>query len=171
MRCSTGFKSSSKTVIQLCGHTLETKSYKVSEDLVSIHLPLSRTLAGECLFGSCMFLLALFSVDSHSRISTAFVSTYLDQILQLRTVTVLQRAVTRHVSVFVYLDLLLSGSIHGSSQYTLQDQLGNLLPNQAYRKILLQFFHPLLYLIAPVILSLFLSPLKERNHRFPSIIL
>ncbi|OWK09428.1 UBR1, partial [Cervus elaphus hippelaphus] len=46
MRCSTGFKSSSKTVIQLCGHTLETKSYKVSEDLVSIHLPLSRTLAG-----------------------------------------------------------------------------------------------------------------------------
>ena len=82
MRCSTGFKSSSKTVIQLCGHTLETKSYKVSEDLVSIHLPLSRTLAGECLFGSCMFLLALFSVDSHITVSTVFVSTYLDHILQ-----------------------------------------------------------------------------------------
>ncbi|KAG8505315.1 E3 ubiquitin-protein ligase UBR1 [Galemys pyrenaicus] len=46
MRCSTSFMSSSKTVVQLCGHTLETKSYRVSEDLVSIHLPLSRTLAG-----------------------------------------------------------------------------------------------------------------------------
>lgn len=46
MRCSTSFISSSKTVVQLWGHTLETKSYKVSEDLVSIHLPLSRTLAG-----------------------------------------------------------------------------------------------------------------------------
>ncbi|KAB0395433.1 hypothetical protein E2I00_005236, partial [Balaenoptera physalus] len=46
MRCSASFKSSSKTVVQLCGHTLETKSYRVSEDLVSIHLPLSRTLAG-----------------------------------------------------------------------------------------------------------------------------
>nr|XP_035929857.1 E3 ubiquitin-protein ligase UBR1-like isoform X2 [Halichoerus grypus] len=59
MRCSTSFISSSKTVVQLCGHTLETKSYRVSEDLVSIHLPLSRTLAGECLI-FCMFLLALF---------------------------------------------------------------------------------------------------------------
>lgn len=46
MRCSTNFMSSTKTVVQLCGHSLETKSYKVSEDLVSIHLPLSRTLAG-----------------------------------------------------------------------------------------------------------------------------
>lgn len=49
MRCSTSFMSSSKIVVQLCGHTLETKSYRVSEDLVSIHLPLSRTLAGECI--------------------------------------------------------------------------------------------------------------------------
>uniref|UniRef100_A0A2K6EIX3 E3 ubiquitin-protein ligase n=1 Tax=Propithecus coquereli TaxID=379532 RepID=A0A2K6EIX3_PROCO len=46
MRCSTSFICGSKTVVQLCGHTLETKSYRVSEDLVSIHLPLSRTLAG-----------------------------------------------------------------------------------------------------------------------------
>ncbi|XP_052039314.1 E3 ubiquitin-protein ligase UBR1 isoform X2 [Apodemus sylvaticus] len=46
MRCSTNFMSSTKAVVQLCGHSLETKSYKVSEDLVSIHLPLSRTLAG-----------------------------------------------------------------------------------------------------------------------------
>ncbi|XP_021495068.1 E3 ubiquitin-protein ligase UBR1 isoform X1 [Meriones unguiculatus] len=46
MKCSTNFMSSSKTVVQLCGHVLETKSYRVSEDLVSIHLPLSRTLAG-----------------------------------------------------------------------------------------------------------------------------
>ncbi|ERE70842.1 E3 ubiquitin-protein ligase [Cricetulus griseus] len=46
MRCSTNFMSSTKTVVQLCGHVLETKSYRVSEDLVSIHLPLSRTLAG-----------------------------------------------------------------------------------------------------------------------------
>uniref|UniRef100_A0A8C6RL83 E3 ubiquitin-protein ligase n=1 Tax=Nannospalax galili TaxID=1026970 RepID=A0A8C6RL83_NANGA len=46
MKCSTSFICSNKTVIQLCGHTLETKSYRVSEDLVSIHLPLSRTLAG-----------------------------------------------------------------------------------------------------------------------------
>uniref|UniRef100_A0A8C0XLZ1 E3 ubiquitin-protein ligase n=1 Tax=Castor canadensis TaxID=51338 RepID=A0A8C0XLZ1_CASCN len=46
MRCSTSFVSSSKIVVQLCGHILETKSYRVSEDLVSIHLPLSRTLAG-----------------------------------------------------------------------------------------------------------------------------
>ncbi|GAB1286774.1 E3 ubiquitin-protein ligase UBR1 [Apodemus speciosus] len=46
IRCSTNFMSSTKTVVQLCGHILETKSYKVSEDLVSIHLPLSRTLAG-----------------------------------------------------------------------------------------------------------------------------
>ncbi|PNI94589.1 UBR1 isoform 7, partial [Pan troglodytes] len=46
MRCSTSFISSSKTVVQSCGHSLETKSYRVSEDLVSIHLPLSRTLAG-----------------------------------------------------------------------------------------------------------------------------
>ncbi|KAL1785370.1 E3 ubiquitin-protein ligase UBR1 [Sigmodon hispidus] len=46
MRCSTNFLSSPKTVVQLCGHILETKSYRVSEDLVSIHLPLSRTLAG-----------------------------------------------------------------------------------------------------------------------------
>lgn len=53
MRCSTSFISSSKTIVQLCGHTLETKSYRVSEDLVSIHLPLSRTLAGERLFFAC----------------------------------------------------------------------------------------------------------------------
>ncbi|XP_012933891.2 E3 ubiquitin-protein ligase UBR1 isoform X2 [Heterocephalus glaber] len=46
MRCSTSFMTGSKTAIQLCGHTLETRSYRVSEDLVSIHLPLSRTLAG-----------------------------------------------------------------------------------------------------------------------------
>lgn len=49
IRCSTSFITGIKTVVQLCGHTLETKSYRVSEDLVSIHLPLSRTLAGEYL--------------------------------------------------------------------------------------------------------------------------
>ncbi|KAL7992394.1 hypothetical protein Chor_016650 [Crotalus horridus] len=38
--------SRDKTVINLCGHTLEWKQFKVSTDPVSIHLPLSRMLAG-----------------------------------------------------------------------------------------------------------------------------
>ncbi|CAM5121887.1 unnamed protein product [Eretmochelys imbricata] len=46
MRCSTSSRSREKTVLQLCGHTLESKRYRVSVDPVSIHLPLSRTLAG-----------------------------------------------------------------------------------------------------------------------------
>uniref|UniRef100_A0A674J3P7 E3 ubiquitin-protein ligase n=1 Tax=Terrapene triunguis TaxID=2587831 RepID=A0A674J3P7_9SAUR len=46
MRCSTSSHSREKTVLQLCGHTLESKRYRVSVDPVSIHLPLSRMLAG-----------------------------------------------------------------------------------------------------------------------------
>uniref|UniRef100_A0A8C4LYA4 E3 ubiquitin-protein ligase n=1 Tax=Equus asinus asinus TaxID=83772 RepID=A0A8C4LYA4_EQUAS len=61
MRCSTSFMSSSKTVVQLCGHTLETKSYRVSEDLVSIHLPLSRTLAGK--FGIAYYTPRLYDTN------------------------------------------------------------------------------------------------------------
>uniref|UniRef100_A0A8D0GAB6 E3 ubiquitin-protein ligase n=1 Tax=Sphenodon punctatus TaxID=8508 RepID=A0A8D0GAB6_SPHPU len=44
MRCSTSSYSWDKT-IHLCGHTLESRPYRVSADPVSIHLPLSRTLA------------------------------------------------------------------------------------------------------------------------------
>uniref|UniRef100_A0A803YPZ6 E3 ubiquitin-protein ligase n=1 Tax=Meleagris gallopavo TaxID=9103 RepID=A0A803YPZ6_MELGA len=46
MRCSTNGRSREKTVFHLCGHTLESRPYRVSSDPVSIHLPLSRTLAG-----------------------------------------------------------------------------------------------------------------------------
>ncbi|XP_008102293.2 E3 ubiquitin-protein ligase UBR1 isoform X2 [Anolis carolinensis] len=46
MRCSSNNYSWDKTVIHLCGHTLESKRFKVSADPVSIHLPLSRMLAG-----------------------------------------------------------------------------------------------------------------------------
>uniref|UniRef100_A0A8C9L1P9 E3 ubiquitin-protein ligase n=1 Tax=Pavo cristatus TaxID=9049 RepID=A0A8C9L1P9_PAVCR len=46
MRCSTNSRSREKTVFHLCGHTLESRPYRVSSDPVSIHLPLSRTLAG-----------------------------------------------------------------------------------------------------------------------------
>uniref|UniRef100_A0A8C3HHS2 E3 ubiquitin-protein ligase n=1 Tax=Chrysemys picta bellii TaxID=8478 RepID=A0A8C3HHS2_CHRPI len=45
MRCSTSSHSREKIVLQLCGHTLESKRYRVSVDPVSIHLPLSRMLA------------------------------------------------------------------------------------------------------------------------------
>ncbi|KYO28439.1 hypothetical protein Y1Q_0016017 [Alligator mississippiensis] len=46
MRCSTNSHSRAKTFFHLCGHTLEYRPYRVSVDSVSIHLPLSRTLAG-----------------------------------------------------------------------------------------------------------------------------
>ncbi|XP_032917905.1 E3 ubiquitin-protein ligase UBR1 isoform X1 [Catharus ustulatus] len=46
MRCSSNGRSREKTVFHLCGHTLESRPYRVSADPVSIHLPLSRTLAG-----------------------------------------------------------------------------------------------------------------------------
>ncbi|NWW52120.1 UBR1 ligase, partial [Pedionomus torquatus] len=46
MRCSGNGRSREKTVFHLCGHTLESRPYRVSADPVSIHLPLSRTLAG-----------------------------------------------------------------------------------------------------------------------------
>ncbi|XP_021389204.2 E3 ubiquitin-protein ligase UBR1 isoform X4 [Lonchura striata] len=46
MKCSTNGRSREKTVFHLCGHTLESRPYRVSADPVSIHLPLSRTLAG-----------------------------------------------------------------------------------------------------------------------------
>ncbi|XP_066487271.1 E3 ubiquitin-protein ligase UBR1 isoform X2 [Tiliqua scincoides] len=46
MRCSASNCSWDKKVIHLCGHTLESKRFKVSADPVSIHLPLSRMLAG-----------------------------------------------------------------------------------------------------------------------------
>uniref|UniRef100_A0A8C6Y7Q4 E3 ubiquitin-protein ligase n=1 Tax=Naja naja TaxID=35670 RepID=A0A8C6Y7Q4_NAJNA len=48
MRCNNCASNYSrdKAVINLCGHTLECKRFKVSMDPVSIHLPLSRMLAG-----------------------------------------------------------------------------------------------------------------------------
>ncbi|XP_062973720.1 E3 ubiquitin-protein ligase UBR1 isoform X2 [Elgaria multicarinata webbii] len=46
MRCSASNYSRDKTVIQLCGHILQSKYFKVSADPVSMHLPLSRMLAG-----------------------------------------------------------------------------------------------------------------------------
>ncbi|XP_070613913.1 E3 ubiquitin-protein ligase UBR1 [Erythrolamprus reginae] len=48
MRCNNSANNYSrdKAVINLCGHTLECKRFKVSMDPVSIHLPLSRMLAG-----------------------------------------------------------------------------------------------------------------------------
>ncbi|KAI6068262.1 E3 ubiquitin-protein ligase [Aix galericulata] len=47
MRCSTNSsRLREKTAFHLCGHTLESRPYRVSLDPVSIHLPLSRTLAG-----------------------------------------------------------------------------------------------------------------------------
>ncbi|XP_036239822.1 E3 ubiquitin-protein ligase UBR1 isoform X2 [Molothrus ater] len=46
MRCSMNGRSREKTIFHLCGHTLESRPYRVSADPVSIHLPLSRTLAG-----------------------------------------------------------------------------------------------------------------------------
>lgn len=164
MRCSTSFKSSSKTVVQLCGHTLETKSYRVSEDLVSIHLPISRTLAGECLFGFCMFLLALFSRYSYQNqyyFCSQYAQTYSDQILQLKAVTILQRAVTRTSKgatwAFCYLGQLMD-------PYTIY-----LRTNQ---ENLVAVFSPssLPDCTSVFTVSLFLSPLKERNHRFSLII-
>nr|XP_056707151.1 E3 ubiquitin-protein ligase UBR1 [Euleptes europaea] len=46
VRCSANSSSREKMVIHLCGHSLESKHFKVSTDPVSIHLPLSRMLAG-----------------------------------------------------------------------------------------------------------------------------
>ncbi|XP_072842308.2 E3 ubiquitin-protein ligase UBR1 isoform X2 [Pogona vitticeps] len=46
MRCSASNYSWDKRVINMCGHTLKSKRFKVSADPVSIHLPLSRMLAG-----------------------------------------------------------------------------------------------------------------------------
>ncbi|XP_074145507.1 E3 ubiquitin-protein ligase UBR1 isoform X1 [Sminthopsis crassicaudata] len=46
MKCTLNNNSYEKSVIYLYGHTLECKPYRVSTDPVSIHLPLSRTLAG-----------------------------------------------------------------------------------------------------------------------------
>uniref|UniRef100_A0A8D0C1I8 E3 ubiquitin-protein ligase n=1 Tax=Salvator merianae TaxID=96440 RepID=A0A8D0C1I8_SALMN len=46
MRCSGRNCSSNKTVVQLCGHVLDCQRFKVSANPVSIHLPLSRMLAG-----------------------------------------------------------------------------------------------------------------------------
>ncbi|XP_043836500.1 E3 ubiquitin-protein ligase UBR1 [Dromiciops gliroides] len=46
MKCILSCTPSEKSPIYLYGHTLECRPYKVSVDPVSIHLPLSRTLAG-----------------------------------------------------------------------------------------------------------------------------
>uniref|UniRef100_A0A8D2J7Y9 E3 ubiquitin-protein ligase n=1 Tax=Varanus komodoensis TaxID=61221 RepID=A0A8D2J7Y9_VARKO len=46
MKCSASYRSKDKIRIRLCGHTLEARRFKVSADPVSIHLPLSRMLAG-----------------------------------------------------------------------------------------------------------------------------
>ncbi|XP_038596898.1 E3 ubiquitin-protein ligase UBR1 [Tachyglossus aculeatus] len=46
LKCSPGSFSGDRSVTHLCGHTLENKPFRVSTDPVSIHLPLSRTLAG-----------------------------------------------------------------------------------------------------------------------------
>lgn len=153
MRCSTSFKSSSKTVVQLCGHTLETKSYRVSEDLVSIHLPISRTLAGECLFGFCMFLLALFSRYSYQNqyyFCSQYAQTYSDQILQLKAVTILQRAVTRTSKGATWAFCYLGQLMDPYTIYLRTNLVIYCLTRCKCRKILLLFFHPLLFLIAPV---------------------
>lgn len=54
MRCSVSNYLRDKAVIHLCGHTLESTRFNVSADPVSIHLPLSRMLAGECLPICCL---------------------------------------------------------------------------------------------------------------------
>ncbi|KAJ7344783.1 hypothetical protein JRQ81_000733 [Phrynocephalus forsythii] len=46
MKCSASNYSWDKIMINMCGHTLESKRFKVSAGPVSIHLPLSRMLAG-----------------------------------------------------------------------------------------------------------------------------
>uniref|UniRef100_A0A6I8NA37 E3 ubiquitin-protein ligase n=2 Tax=Ornithorhynchus anatinus TaxID=9258 RepID=A0A6I8NA37_ORNAN len=45
-KCNPVSFSGDGAVVHLCGHTLENKPFRVSTDPVSIHLPLSRTLAG-----------------------------------------------------------------------------------------------------------------------------
>ncbi|XP_075470396.1 E3 ubiquitin-protein ligase UBR1 isoform X2 [Ascaphus truei] len=46
LQCSSPSNSRGKTLIEMCGHSYESHPYSVSREPVSIHLPLSRTLAG-----------------------------------------------------------------------------------------------------------------------------
>nr|XP_033808724.1 E3 ubiquitin-protein ligase UBR1 isoform X1 [Geotrypetes seraphini] len=46
IQCSTNTSSRGKVLLQMCGYSLEDRPYLVSADPVSIHLPLTRTLAG-----------------------------------------------------------------------------------------------------------------------------
>ncbi|XP_056403083.1 E3 ubiquitin-protein ligase UBR1 isoform X1 [Hyla sarda] len=46
LRCIKPVTSQQKTLVEMCGHSYQSYSFKVSRDPVSIHLPLSRMLAG-----------------------------------------------------------------------------------------------------------------------------
>lgn len=47
MQCHSGFTDGEQPIVlSMCGHSVETIRYCVSQEKVSIHLPVSRLLAG-----------------------------------------------------------------------------------------------------------------------------
>ncbi|KAH0503276.1 E3 ubiquitin-protein ligase UBR1, partial [Microtus ochrogaster] len=72
MRCSTNFMSSTKTVVQLCGHVLETKSYKVSEDLEGLHVDVLVEYPLRCLVLVAQVVAEMWRRNGLSLISQVF---------------------------------------------------------------------------------------------------
>lgn len=51
MQCHSGFTDGEQPIVlSMCGHSVETIRYCVSQEKVSIHLPVSRLLAGMTYF-------------------------------------------------------------------------------------------------------------------------
>ncbi|OBS60397.1 hypothetical protein A6R68_08476 [Neotoma lepida] len=72
MRCSTNFMSSTKTVVQLCGHSLETKSYKVSEDLEGFQVEVLVEYPLRCLVLVAQVVAEMWRRNGLSLISQVF---------------------------------------------------------------------------------------------------
>lgn len=62
MQCHSGFTEGEQPIVlSMCGHSVETIRYCVSQEKVSIHLPVSRLLAGKNLIA----FLVIFSKMSY----------------------------------------------------------------------------------------------------------
>ncbi|EHB10353.1 E3 ubiquitin-protein ligase UBR1 [Heterocephalus glaber] len=72
MRCSTSFMTGSKTAIQLCGHTLETRSYRVSEDLEDLKVEVLVEYPLRCLVLVAQVVAEMWRRNGLSLISQVF---------------------------------------------------------------------------------------------------
>ncbi|ELW48112.1 E3 ubiquitin-protein ligase UBR1 [Tupaia chinensis] len=72
MRCSTSFTSSGKALVQLCGHTLETKSYRVSEDLEDFQVEVLVEYPLRCLVLVAQVVAEMWRRNGLSLISQVF---------------------------------------------------------------------------------------------------